>query len=55
MTFAINWSIIQVANAQGEVLTQIERNPVIDGELGKEELEEFRVNIQECKPQSAVK
>jgi len=50
-----SWSIIQVANASGEVMTQIERNPVIDGELGKEELEEFRESIQEFKPKSAVK
>jgi len=50
-----NWSILEVANTKGEVLTQIERNPVIDGGLGKEELEEFRANIRECKPESAVK
>ena len=41
-----NWTVIRVANSNGENLMQIERNPVIDGELGKEELEEFREKIK---------
>jgi hypothetical protein len=48
------WTIIEVANEHGNTLTQIERNPVIEGELGQEELEEFRENIQDYKPSSAV-
>jgi hypothetical protein len=50
-----NWTLINVLNAEGECLTQIERNPVIEGELGKEELEEFREEIKDYKPTSAVK
>lgn len=50
-----NWTVIGVANSEGDKLMQIERNPVIKGELGQEELEEFREDIKDCKPNSAVK
>jgi hypothetical protein len=49
------WTIINVSNQDDEVLAQIERNPVVDGELGKDELDEFREIIQDFKPLSAVK
>ena len=52
---ADNWTVIGVANSEGEELMQIERNLVIEGELGQEELEEFREGIKDCKPNSAVK
>jgi hypothetical protein len=52
---ADNWTVINVANSDGDDLMQIERNPFVDGELGKEELEEFRELIQDFKPTSAVK
>lgn len=48
------WTILQIANEKGEVLSQLERNPVIYGTLGMEELEEFREIILEFKPVSAV-
>ena len=50
-----NWTVIGVANSDGEELMQIERNPVVEGELGQEEIEEFREDIKDCKPNSAVK
>jgi hypothetical protein len=50
-----NWSVIGVANSDNDDLMQIERNPVIDGELGKDELEEFKDDIKDYKPTSAVK
>ena len=50
-----NWTVINVANSNGDDLMQIERNPVVDGELGQEELEEFREDIKDYKPASAVK
>jgi hypothetical protein len=50
-----NWTVIGVANSDNDDLMQIERNPVIDGELGKDELEEFREDIKDYKPTSAVK
>lgn len=48
------WTLLQVANEEGEALAQIERNPVIDGELGQEELDEFRKIVEDCKPSSAA-
>jgi len=50
-----NWTLLEVANDKGETLVQIERNPVINGELGQEELDEFREEIENCKPTSAIK
>jgi hypothetical protein len=51
---ASKWTILQIANENGDMLAQVERNPVIDGELGKDELEEFKEEIEDCKPTSAV-
>src|SRR5688572_3363801 len=52
---ADKWTVVDVSNAKGDILIQIERNPVIDGELGKEEIEEFKDEIKDYKPSSAVK
>lgn len=52
---ADNWTLITVANSNGEDLMQIERNVVVKGELGAEELLEFREDIKNYKPTSAVK
>jgi hypothetical protein len=51
---ASKWTLLQIANEKGDVLAQLERNPVIDGELGKDEIEEFKEEIEDCKPTSAV-
>jgi hypothetical protein len=48
------WSLIQVANSNDLVIAQIERNPVIEGELGFDELNEFREEIIDYKPDSSV-
>jgi hypothetical protein len=48
------WTVLQIVNDKGQELTQIERNPVIDGEIGKEELDEFKELILDYKPISAV-
>ena len=48
------WTMFDLLNIQGEPLAQIERNPVIEGELGQKELSEFREVIQSCKPRSAA-
>ena len=50
-----SWTVLDVADMKGEMLFRIERNPVIEGSLGKEELNEFREEISECKPPSAAK
>jgi hypothetical protein len=49
------WTMFDIHNNDGEALAQIERNPVVDGELGQDELNEFREIIQDYKPTSAVK
>lgn len=49
-----NWTVLDILNSDGEALAQIERNLVIDGELGQDELNEFREAIQDNKPVSAV-
>ena len=52
---ADKWTTLVILNADGEALAQLERNPVVKGELGKEELDELKEDIQDCKPVSAVK
>lgn len=49
------WTMLDIFNQDGEPLAQLERNPVSDGELGQEELDEFREDIKNEKPVSAVK
>lgn len=49
------WTMLDILNADGEPLAQLERNPVIEGEMGQDELNEFKEDIQEYKPTSAVK
>lgn len=49
------WTMLDILNADGEPLVQLERNPVSEGELGQEELNEFKEDIQDYKPASAVK
>jgi hypothetical protein len=46
--------VVEVASEKGDLLTQIERDPVRKGELGQDELNEFQELIQECEPRSAV-
>lgn len=48
------WTMLDILNNNGEPLAQLERNPVIAGELGEEELQEFREIIKDYKPTSAV-
>lgn len=49
------WTILNILNQDDEALSQIERNPIVEGELGQDELNEFREIIQDFKPLSAVK
>lgn len=51
---ASNWTVIQVTNNSGEILSQIEKNLVVEGDLGAEELEEFDEFIEDNYPKSAV-
>lgn len=49
-----NWTLLHISNAKGEALAQVERNPVAEGELGQEELDEFREDVMDYKPGSAA-
>ena len=51
---AAHWTVMDVTNAGGEPVTEIERNPVVAGEFGQQELDEFRKLIQGEEPSSAV-
>ena len=51
---AAHWTVMDVTNADGEPVTEIERNPVVAGEFGQQELDEFRKLIQGEEPASAV-
>src|SRR6185437_16512670 len=50
-----SWSVLTIKDRRGDDLAQVEKNAVVDGELGKEELDEFRGSVAECKPESAAK
>lgn len=49
-----NWTMLEVLTKDEEVMLQIERNPIIIGASGYGELEEFKENIKNCRPKSAV-
>lgn len=48
------WSMLRILNFNGEVLAELERDVVKGGELAQGELNEFKEEIQEYKPASAV-
>src|SRR5688572_21652144 len=49
------WTLLEVTNGNDGPIAQIERNPVAEGELGKEEIEEFKLEIEDSKPTSGAK
>jgi hypothetical protein len=50
-----DWSQLLLAHKTGREIAVIGRNPVIPGELGEEELNEFIENVKGEKPESAAK
>lgn len=48
------WTLLEVANDKDDALAQIERNPIVEGELGQQELDEFREEVEDCEPASAA-
>jgi len=49
-----DWSQLILQHNGGNEISLIERNPVIPGELGEEELKEFIEEVKDEKPQSAA-
>jgi hypothetical protein len=49
-----SWSELILAHESGDEIAIIERNPVIDGELGAEEITEFIEEVSDCKPDTAA-
>lgn len=49
------WSYFELKNDKDKVLAIVERDAVKEGELGKDELDEFRESIMEFQPASGAK
>jgi len=39
----------------GQEIAIIEKNPVVEGQLGADELQEFMEEVADCKPESAAR
>ncbi|ABF41241.1 hypothetical protein Acid345_2240 [Candidatus Koribacter versatilis Ellin345] len=49
-----NWTQVVLSHADGQEIALIERNDVVSGELGAEEIQELMEEVQQYKPASAV-
>ena len=49
-----DWQTLSLTHASGEEIAIIEKNPVLEGELGYEELAEFQEEVRELQPQSGA-
>lgn len=50
-----NWTSLLLKHADGKDIAVIEKNPVIEGQLGADELQEFIDEVADCKPESGAK
>jgi len=48
------WESLLLSSKDGVEIAVIERNPVDDGSIGQDEIEEFLEDLRDCKPQSGV-
>ncbi len=48
------WETLLLSGSNDVEVAVVERNPVLDGSLGQDEIAEFMEEIQECKPESGV-
>jgi len=48
------WLQLTLKHASGVEIAVVEKNPVVEGELGYEELQELTEEVSECEPASAV-
>ncbi len=51
---AETWDQLVLRHPSGQEIAIIERNPIVEGELGADDLEEFLEEIRSFRPQSAV-
>lgn len=49
-----SWEQLVLRHSDGREIAAIERNPVNDGSLGSEELDEFRDELEDARPTSAA-
>ena len=50
-----DWTQLTLAHADGSAIANIERNPVVPGELGAEEIREFVDEMEDAEPESAAR
>jgi hypothetical protein len=48
------WEVLLLSGLDEVEVALLERNPVLDGSMGQEEIAEFMDDLQECKPKSGV-
>lgn len=48
------WGVIEVLNRSGETLCLVERNPVVLGSVGEDEISVFQEEIADCLPKAAA-
>ena len=48
------WTSLLLSHVNGPEIAAIERNPVVEGALGSDELEEFIERVPTCRPESAA-
>jgi hypothetical protein len=51
-TVGDDWCVLTLTHDSGEEIAIIERNPVVEGELGFDEIQEFQEEILGCRPES---
>lgn len=54
VTHQKKWTLLEVANDNLDALSQLERSPFVDGEPRREELDQFKDIVEDCKPTSAT-
>lgn len=49
------WEQLVLSHKSGQEIAIIEKNPVVEGQLGADELQEFMEEVADCKPESAAR
>lgn len=48
------WEQLVLSHKSGQEIAIVEKNPVVEGQLGADELQEFIDEVPDCKPESAA-